>query len=357
MMRICIDGQGLAGNLTGAGKALAGLLRQLREDYPQHEYMVLSPGSKAGWRLPQQLLWEQVQFPWLAMRRGADLLHVPGGTSAPLLHQRNLVMTVHDIAPTRHPEYLPHARSRWYWGRWVPFTARVADRLIVPSEATKRDLVACLRFPGDRIHVIPWGLTLDPTDPVSPAVVEQVRSRYHLPGQYLLYVGTIDRRKDYKTLLEALQRLKKGICLVVAGTLIEGRTDFPQLIERLGLAERVRLLGYVPDEDLPVLYKEATVFVYPSFYEGFGLPVLEAMACGTPVITYNTSSLPEVVGEAGILLDLPVSPEMLAAQIVRVMEDDALRLELVARGIKRAARFNWRDTARLTIQAYEALLL
>lgn len=355
-MRICFDGQGLAGNLTGAGKALARLLRQLREDFPQHEYRVLSPGSMAGWRLPQQLFWEQVRLPFQAARLNAHILHVPGGTSAPLLHQRNLVMTVHDIAPTRHPEFLPHARSRWYWGRWVPFTARVADRLIVPSEATKRDLVECLRFPGDRIHVIPWGLTLDPAEAVSPAVVEKVRSIYHLPERYLLYVGTIDRRKDYKTLLEALQRLRKGIGLVVAGTVIAGRTDFPQLIERLGLAERVRLLGYVPDQDLPVLYREAAAFVYPSFYEGFGLPVLEAMACGTPVITYNTTSLPEVAGEAGILLDLPVSPETLAAQIIRVLEDEALRLELVARGIKRAARFNWRETANLTIQAYEALI-
>ena len=265
-MRICFDGQGLAGNLTGAGKAFAFLLRQLQEDFPQHEYTVLSPGSKAGWRLPQQLFWEQAQFPWLARRRGADLLHVPGGTSAPILRRGKLVMTVHDIAPTRHPELLPTARSRWYWGRWIPFTARFADRLIVPSEATKRDLVECLRFPSNRIHVIPWGLTLNPTGPVSPAIAEKVRSTHHLPDQYLLYVGTIDRRKDYKTLLEALHRIEKEICLVVVGTLIKGRTDFPQLIERLGLTERVRILGYVPDQDLPVLYKEAAVFVYPSFY-------------------------------------------------------------------------------------------
>jgi glycosyltransferase involved in cell wall biosynthesis len=356
-VRICFDGQGLAGNLTGAGKAFAFLLRQLQEDFPQHEYTVLSPGSKAGWRLPQQLFWEQVRLPFHAVRLNAHILHVPGGASAPILRRRKLVMTVHDIAPTRHPEFLPSARSRWYWGKWIPFTARLADCVIVPSVATKQDLVEVVRISADRIHVIPLGVTLNPTEPVSPAIAEKVRSTHHLPDQYLLYVGTIDRRKDYKTLLEALHRIEKEICLVVVGTLIKGRTDFPQLIERLGLTERVRILGYVPDQDLPVLYKEAAVFVYPSFYEGFGLPVLEAMACGTPVITYNTTSLPEVVGEAGILLDLPVSPETLAAQIVRLMEDDTLRLELVARGIERAARFNWRATANLTVKAYEALLL
>jgi glycosyltransferase involved in cell wall biosynthesis len=354
-MRICFDGQGLTGNLTGAGKALAFLLRQLRADFPQHEYMTLAPGNCGNWRLPRQLFWEQVQFPWRSLCRGGHILHAPLGTAGPLFRHRKLVMTVHDIAPTRHPELLPHARSRWYWGRWVPFTARFADCVLVPSASTKRDLVEFIRIPDSRIHVIPWGIALDPMEPVSPSAVEKVRNTYHLPERYLLYVGTIDRRKDYGTLLEALRRLDTKIRLVMAGTLIAGRTDFPQLVERLGLKERVQVLGYASEHDLPLLYKEAVALVYPSFYEGFGLPVLEAMACGTPVVTYNATALPEVVGEAGILLDLPVSPDRMAAQIIRILEDRAFRAELIARGFERARRFQWRNTARLTHEVYEAL--
>lgn len=354
-MRICLDGQGLTGRLTGGGKALAFLLRQLRQDFPQHEYAVLSPGARGRWRVPRQLFWEQVQFPWRALRLGANLLHAPGGTSGPVLRHRRLVMTLHDIAPTRHPEFLPHSRSRWYWGRWVPWTARLADCVLVPSESTKRDLVELARIPEARIRVIPLGIPLDPADPADPAAVEKVRGKYGLPERYILYVGTIDRRKDYPTLLQALHGLDVGIHLAVAGSVIGGRTDFPEMIERLGLGDRVRLLGYVPDEDLVGLFRGAAAFVYPSFYEGFGLPVLEAMAVGTPVVTYRTTSLPEVVGEAGILLDPPVSPQALAAEIARVIEDETLRCELVGRGFEQAKRFDWRTTARLTLEVYEAL--
>lgn len=353
-MRICFDGHGLGGNLTGAGKALTCLLRQLRLDFPQHEYIVLvSNGARR--RLPGQLFWEQVQFPWQALCRGADLLHVPGGTSAPLLPHRRVVMTIHDIAPTRRPEFLPHFRSRWYWGRWIPFTARLADALIVPSHATKRDLVELVGIAEDRIHVVPWGVPLDPGHGVAPAAAEKVKRTYHLPEPYLLYVGTIDRRKDYATLLQALRELDPRISLVLAGTLIAGRTDFHKVVERLGLDARVRFLGYVPEEDLAGLYGAAAAFVYPSFYEGFGLPVLEAMACGTPVICYNATALPEVVGEAGVLVDPPWTPEALAGQLSRVLEDEALQLELRQKGFEQAKRFDWAETARLTAQVYEAV--
>jgi glycosyltransferase involved in cell wall biosynthesis len=152
-----------------------------------------------------------------------------------------------------------------------------------------------------------------------------------------------------------LLQLNQRVSLVVAGTLIEGRTEFRTLVEQLGLTARVRFLGYVPEGDLPGLYHAAVVFVYPSFYEGFGLPVLEAMACGTPVISYNATSLPEVVGEAGILLDPPWTPKALAAQIRRLLEDEALRLELQQKGFEQAKRFDWAETARRTVQLYEAV--
>jgi glycosyltransferase involved in cell wall biosynthesis len=171
----------------------------------------------------------------------------------------------------------------------------------------------------------------------------------------VLYAGTIDRRKDYRTLLGAVSHLDPEITLVIAGTVIAGRTDFGETIARLGLEGRVRVLGYVPDRDLPGLYRGAAVFVYPSFYEGFGFPVLEAMTCGTPVVTYRATSLPEVAGDAAILLDPPVSPEALASAITRVTRDADLRRWLIERGQARAAGFDWRRTAAATAGVYEAL--
>jgi glycosyltransferase involved in cell wall biosynthesis len=350
-MRVCIDTRGTSGQPTGAGKALGYLLRQLRSDFPAHEYVTSDPPGAASWRLWRQLLWEQLALPLHAHRLGAGILHVPGGNPGPLVSPVKVVMTVHDLALTRHPDLLPHARSRWYWGRLVPLTARRAAAVLVPSAATKRDVVALARVPESRVHVAPWGVAID-LDGQAPAVAPTGRS---LPPRYVLYVGTIDQRKDYRTLLEAMCQLDPRLYLVVAGTTIAGRTDFPETITRLGLDRRVIRLGYVSDPELRELYRQAAAFVYPSFYEGFGLPVLEAMACGTPVITYRTTSLPEVTGDAAVLLDLPVAPEALAAAIARVVDDEAVRRDLVERGLARAATFDWRTTAAVTARVYASL--
>ena len=354
-MRIAFDARGLERNPTGAGKAFAFLLRRLRADFGHHEYVLLAPRAPRAWRLPRQLAWEQVELPWRALRARSDVLHVVAGTSAPLVRGSRLVMTVHDLGPTRRPDLLPDARGRWYWGRFVPLTARFADRVIVPSRATMRDLIDLVGVREERIRVIPWGVPLDPAALPTEGDLARVRAAHGLPARYVLYVGTIDRRKDYHTLLEALARLEPGLHLVVAGTLIAGRTDFPEAVTRLGLGGRVRVLGYVPEPDLPPLYRGAAAFVYPSLHEGFGLPVLEAMACGTPVVTYNTTSLPEVAGSAALLLDPPVTAEALAHAVTRAAADPATRAELVGRGLEHVKRFDWRVTAARTLDVYESL--
>jgi glycosyltransferase involved in cell wall biosynthesis len=337
---------------TGAGKALRCLLGRLRADFPRHEYVTWEPPGAGSWRLWRQLLWEQVELPLRARRAGADVLHVWGGTPGPLVTPTKTVMTVHDLAPTRHPELLPHARSRWYWGRMVPRAARRAHAVLVPSAATKRDVVALAGVAEARVHVAPYAVPLETAGAASAAEVSEI---YRLPSRFVLYVGTVDRRKDYRTLLGAVARLDGDLVLVVAGTVIAGRTDFAETVAGLGLERRVRVLGYVPEPHLPGLYRGARVFAYPSFYEGFGLPVLEAMACGTPVVTYRAASLPEVAGDAAILLDPPVSPEMLASAILRAEGDADLRRSLIERGLARVARFDWRSTAAVTAGVYEAL--
>jgi len=264
-------------------------------------------------------------------------------------------MTVHDLAPIRFPHLLSTWRSRWYWGNWISYTTKWADAVIVPSNSTKDDLIELCRIPEEKIHVVPWGVTVSQLEEAEGETADILRKRYGLQRPYLLYVGTIDRRKDYSTLLHALLQIDRQIDLVLAGSIIEGRTDFNHLVSRLGLNNRVRVLGYVHERDLAELYRKAEVFIYPSFYEGFGLPVLESMAHGTPVIAYNTTSLPEVVGEAGILLNAPWTPDKLAGEIIRVLEDRALKDELIKRGTERVRYFDWAETARLTMEVYKSL--
>ena len=350
-MRIVVDGRGLIGNTTGAGYVLGWLLERLRLDAPEHEYIVVRPPA-ARWRLRRHLWWEQVEFPRQAARLRADVLHVPIGTPTPLVRQRRSVVTLHDLALKAHPEWLPRGRGRWYWARWVPWTARFARCVLVGSRAALSDAVQLGGIDAARVRVTPWGVPPDMAAGPAPGAADAARQRYELHGRYLLYVGTIDRRKDVGTLLRALTRLDASVSLVVAGTLIPGRTDFDGEVDRLGLRSRVRVLGYVPRADLPGLYAGAGAFVYPSLWEGFGLPVLEAMACGVPVVTYNVSSLPEVAGDAAVLLDPPVSPDALAAALARVVEEGAFRAELIARGRDRVRAFDWRDTARATLAAY-----
>lgn len=350
-MRVAIDGQGLVGALTGASRGVLGVLARLRRDHPRDEYVVLAPRDRSRWRIPHQLGWDQAVFPWRAWRAASDLLVSPG-MSGPLLRHRPLVITVHDLAPARHPEWLPTRRSRWYWGRFIPLTARFADAVLVPSESTRRDLVELAGVDAARVRVVPWGAPL-PVRDVPAAEVAAARDRHGLDAPYLLYVGTVDRRKDLETLVRALGLLPEPLCLAFAGPLIAGRTRVPELVRESGLGPRVRFLGYVPDADLPGLYAGARVFVYPSQYEGFGFPPLEAMACGTPVVSYAVTSLPEVIGDAGVLLDPPVAPPDLAKAIARLLEDEALRAELIERGRARVGRFDWGAAARLTHEAYE----
>jgi glycosyltransferase involved in cell wall biosynthesis len=350
-MRIVIDGRGLGTNPTGAGNALAWLLARLRTEAPEHDYVVLTPPTD-GWRLRRQLWWEQVEFPREAARLRADVMHVPGGTSTPLARRRRTVVTLHDLAPTAHPEWLPPGPGRWYWGRWVAWTASFADCVLVPSEATRRDVVARARIPARRVRVTPWGVPPDLVDGVSADAARAARARHALPERYVLYAGTVDRRKDYRTLLHALREVDCRVPLVVAGSVVQGRTDFEPMIDELGLGARVRVHGYVPRSELLGLYAGAAAFVYPTLYEGFGLPVLEAMAIGTPVVTYRVASLPEVVGDAAILLEPPVAASALAAALARVLDDGPCRRALVAAGRARARRFDWRATARATLDAY-----
>lgn len=283
---------------------------------------------------------------------GVDVLHCTA-YDAPLLDHTRLVVTIHDLNHFLFPQF--HTRANYdFVTRSVHHAARRADLILTDSESSRREILRFLHVPQERVEVI--HLAAAPLFSQAPEEggAARVRAKYDLPGPYFLAVGSLEPRKNLPRTLEAYRAYLDGggdATLVAAGGAGWKNEAIHAAVERLGLAGRVRFTGYVPLEDLPALYRGAELFLYPSIYEGFGLPVLEAMACGTPVITGNTSSLPEVAGDAALLVD-PEDTGAIAAALSRLAGDSALRDDLAARGRVQAARFSWDETARRTAAAY-----
>ncbi len=231
-----------------------------------------------------------------------------------------------------------------------------ADAVIVPSEATKRDALKFYSPPPDKVHVIPYGVD-SRFFHVESGAIEAVRHKYGLPDAFLLTVGTIEPRKNLTRLLGAYLALRAqgvAIPLILVGRRGWRSREFVKKLEDSQLGPSVRILGFVDDVDLPALYAAATVFAYPSLYEGFGFPVLEAMAAGTPVVSSDAASLPEVVGQAGLLVS-PYDTNGLAEAIRTVIAHPDLRASLREAGLQQAQRFTWSETARATLEVYEAV--
>ena len=266
------------------------------------------------------------------------------------------VLTVHDLIFRLFPEH-HKPLNYWYLNLTMPLYCRRAGAIIAISESTRRDLIAYFHIEASRITVV-HEAAAPHFRPAAPAQIEAVRARYGLPGRYLLHVGTLEPRKNLVRLLEALHLLRRGgldapLVLVGAkGWLYEG---FFRRLEELGLERAVSLLGYVPDEDLPALYAAATACVLPSVYEGFGLPVLEAMACGTPVVCSRSSSLPELGAGAARYFD-PLDVEEMAGALRWVWDDADLRREMSAAGLAQAARFSWARAASETMAVYRSVM-
>jgi alpha-1,3-rhamnosyl/mannosyltransferase len=282
------------------------------------------------------------------------------------------VVTIYDVISARYPGYLPSWRARLGFELTTRLALATSAHVLTLSEASRRDLVTLYRVRPDRVSATL--LAADDRFRPQPAVaVAAVRHKYGLLPDYVLYLGINKPHKNLLTLVDAWN-VVRGPWSVVSGQrsavsgqrsavslVLAGREDprYPEVrrrVKELGLEESVRFLGDVAEADLPALYTSATVFVFPSLYEGFGLPVLEAMACGAPVVCSNTSSLPEVAGDAA----LQVPPTDVAAwveAISRVLTDDALRRDLAARSLARAARFSWQQTARETLEVYRACRL
>lgn len=299
----------------------------------------------------RRILWEQVAQPALA--REYDLLHAMAFVG-PVVLRTPLVVTVYDLSFLRYPQLLPAARRR-YLQALTGFSCRRARRVIAISHSTAAEVSALLGIEAGRIDVAPPGYDAGRFRPRGAAEVAALRQRKGLPARFWLFIGTLEPRKNLVMLLEAYARLRERLPLVLGGGAGSGHEAILATVERLGLGDSVRFTGWLPAEELPLWYTGAEVFVYPSLYEGFGMPVLEAMACGTPVLVADSSSLPEVVGEGGVCLP-PGDVEAWAAALQHSLRSAAWREAQGARGRQQARRFSWRQTAERSIRSYACAL-
>jgi glycosyltransferase involved in cell wall biosynthesis len=311
------------------------------------------------WRF-QTLIAHFLRRPQDSTIGAADIFH---GTDnlLPYLRSCRTVFTLHDLIFRLYPA--THTRlNRWFLTLMMPFFLRRADHVIADSAASAQDAMRLYNLDPQRTTVIHAGVNPSFRPVTDGQAHERVRAQYGLPQRFVLSVGTIEPRKNLSTLLRAFAMLPTATAtdhdtkLVIVGKkgwLYQQTLD---LVDALDLTGRVHFTGFVTDDDLPVVYSMSDLFVYPSLYEGFGLPVLEAMACGAPVITSNVSSLPEVAGEDAILVD-PLDVDGLKAALLHLLQNEALRLSLRERGIVRAARFTWQHTAQKTLDLYSQLTL
>lgn len=304
---------------------------------------------------------EQVTFPRLGARYGVDLVHVPY-FAPPLQPLQPTLVTIHDLIPLVLPAYRGGPLVRLYTAL-VATAARRAHLILTDSQASHRDIQAHLYVPHDRVRVVYLAAAPHYRPVDDEAALCAVREKYSLPEQFVLWLSGFDVRKNAAALLHAytwvVHALGDAYPLVMAGKLPERDTSlFPdprRIAAQLGLAAAVWYPGFIAEEDKPAVYSAARVFVYPSRYEGFGLPILEAMACGTPVVTSNVSALPELAGDAAFQVS-PEDTRGMGAAIIALCVDEALHAEMRRRGLARAATFTWQQTAAATLEAYRHLV-
>jgi glycosyltransferase involved in cell wall biosynthesis len=369
-MRVGLDVRVVTGRLTGIEAASAQLVAAVAAAGAGNEYVLFGSGPPTP-HLRQVLRhpgvvyqpigagsdveWVQLRLPTFVEKCRVELLHSTA-FFLPVARTRGWacakVVSIYDVIFRILPEtFRPEVRD--HFDRWTAAAATVADHIVVPSQCTARDLAQCYSVPRDRITVVPLGpgphiRRLD------PATARRAARRYVDDGPFMLCVSTVGPRKNHARLLRAYAGLGRVPHRLVLAGLLDRPGDIPRLIRELGLEGRVVLCDHVPDHHLNALINAADIFVYPSLYEGFGMPVLEAMACGVPVAASSTSALPEVVGDAGLLFDPRDTGSMVEA-LATLVEDRARREQLREAGLRRAPRFVWGTAARQVLDLYGQL--
>jgi glycosyltransferase involved in cell wall biosynthesis len=367
-MRVAIDARKL--HDFGIGTYIRNLLRHLARIDDRNEYVLLCHqddldiASSLGPNFrtvlepsPNYSVREQLHVPLLLRRERPDVYHAPHYVLPPAVTCSSVV-TIHDCIHLMFPQYLP-SRMAYAYARSVMWAAaRRAQLIITVSEASKRDILHFFNVAPEKVVVV--HNAIDERFLVPPPDIElaRVRERYQLQHGFILYAGNIKPHKNLVRLIEAFSQIRQGpfqeLKLLIIGDQISKLPALRRAVHQLKLHKHVRFLGYIPDETLAVLYRSAEVFVFPSLYEGFGLPPLEAMASGTPVVTSNTSSMPEVTGGAAVLVD-PYDVGSIVDGVRRVLTDASLAAELRRKGPLRAREFSWARSVAKTRELYEAV--
>jgi glycosyltransferase involved in cell wall biosynthesis len=366
--RIAIDAHMVGSQETGNETYVVNLLRALpgadREGLFQYKALALDPeamqahlGEGAGVetvrvRPASSLVRIPASVPLLALREEIDLLHMT--YVAPPISPCPAVVTVHDISYRLYPQYFP-ARVRWMLSLLVPFSMRRAEKVITVSHSARRDILTHYDVPASKV-VVTYEAAAPHFRPVeNREAFSPVKARYGIEADFVLSVGNLQPRKNIRRLIEAYARIPAGLRnrykLVIVGQALWQHSDIYHAVAERGLLAHVIFTGYVPEPDLVLLYNAASLFAYPSLYEGFGLPVLEAMACGTPVVTSCVSSLPEIAGDAALLVD-PGDVDAIAEAMATVLSEPELAQCLSAAGLQRASSFSWERMALETLKVY-----
>jgi glycosyltransferase involved in cell wall biosynthesis len=387
-MKICLDGRPIQPkyrrhSVRGVGSYVRNLFYYLSRIDSQNQYFVLVKKEELAdgccqfpnmstikhnvpslLSLNKETIDTQIYLPFTLKKNKMDVIHFFTQSDAPFFHfQPKLVLTVLDIIPLVLPDLYKPYRNPIY--RWYNFVLREiikkADAIITISENSKNDIVSVLDIPSEKIKVTYLAVDRSFEKAFDPSRLTAIKAKYGITNDYVFYLGGIDPRKNVLRLLQAFKKLSylsdlQTYDLVMAGD-IKNEPEYPELLsqmKKLNLKNHVKLIGYVPLEDLPFLYNAASLFVFPSLYEGFGLPLLEAMACGTPVVASNRSSIPEVVGDGGLLVD-PENVDEMAEQMVAILRNEDLGLGLIEKGYHQVRRFSWERTASETLQVYRQL--
>lgn len=373
-MNIAINAHLLSSKLgyrsAGIHGYIDGVLRHLGQVNAHHHYLTAFVGGANTRTYPnitmrpaafdtesplKRIVWEQAIQPFALARGGFDLYHAMAFVS-PLRLKAPSVVTIYDLSFVHYPERLTRAR-RLYLQKFTPLACKRATRVIAISHSTAHDLTATLDIPPEKIDIAAPGYDREVFHPLPQAQIDEFRRIKNLPSQFWLFIGTIEPRKNLATLFEAYAQLPahNRPKLVIGGGKGWDTEPIFAAVKRLGLSEDVQFVGFIPTDELALWYNCADVFIYPSVFEGFGLPVLEAMACGIPVICSDASSLPEVVGEAGIT----VPPHDISAwheALIRARDDQVWRITARARGFVEASRYGWAETAYQTMMSYNKVL-
>jgi glycosyltransferase involved in cell wall biosynthesis len=369
-MRIAFDLVAIERLDDGIYTSSLALLHGLKKLEAERRYLVLTARPERYADLAQDARFEVVRVPMPSLHRHAvlfehqllepltlrklqpDVVHTPG-LASPLLWHGPTVLTLHDLGFLYLPEQMSRA-SLYYWRYLALPGARRATRIVTVSEHARQEIARELHLPLERIETVYNSIGEQFSAPIPQEAVVRARKAYGLSERYLLFVGTLQARKNLGALIRAFERLAPevpDVQLVLAGGYNANGQEILRQVEQSPLARRIRVTGRIAHEALPALYAGAQALVLPSKHEGFGLPMIEAMACGTPVVANNASSLPEVAGDAALLTDAD-SPAVFAAALRRVLVDATLRVELVARGFQRAEQFRQEACARRMLEIY-----